>query len=617
MLAADAPYWLTDRAVTATSASKRQLRQQLNSQNATLATANLRRCVQTAVEAPSDEMTTSKVVVVFTDGYAHGWRDVEDWRSLRRSLDGAAIATSVQVIDVVQPEEDVENADVSNLAVDSVTVSRNLVGSGESFTLSARVTNHGGSRSPATQLQWTLGDETASQSSVPPLTAGQSTDITSEQQLSDRGSHLISCQLDYDDALAGDNTAHVVVSVVDEAPVLFVQSAEDADAIPTPLTFLLASLGRDETGGSGGDSSGQNWHSVFTPTFATPEELSGDQLAGFRAVVISNPGEVSVEVISQLEEFVRDGGGVWVALGDRARPEVFNARWYDEGLGLSPQPIDAAVGDVDERDHFVLLHPPEGEHPATTILGDTQRLDIQDAKIYRRLPFQDVDDGEAVSVLLETAQGQPLAIEHYSGHGRVIVQGVPFDVGWTNLPLCEVFVPMVQEWLWYLVEPTAVRHNLEVADVLVVRPRDTTVAVDAADAAVLDLPSGEQVSMVATSDDLGPLYRFSRTAFPGVYMVRLGGGDDGMSFPYVVGRDPAESSLTLLGDTQRTQLEQLAGVRFVADVWDDPHVSALPIRREPVWGTLLVVLLVLFASESIVVTWLAWRRRDMAPAPQT
>ena len=78
------------------------------------------------------------------------------------------------------------------------------------------------------------------------------------------------------------------------------------------------------------------------------------------------------------------------------------------------------------------------------------------------------------------------------------------------------------------------------------------------------------------------------------------------------GRAPAVAT-----GAKRSRLEQLAGVRFVTDVWDDPQVSALPVRREPIWGKLLVVLLVLFASELVFVTWLAWQRRVIAPAPQT
>ena len=74
-------------------------------------------------------------------------------------------------------------------------------------------------------------------------------------------------------------------------------------------------------------------------------------------------------------------------------------------------------------------------------VADTERLDIERVRIYRRHRFSREDDIRDVSVVLRTAQGSPLAVEKTFDRGRVIVQTVPLGVQWSNLPLCQASKP--------------------------------------------------------------------------------------------------------------------------------------------------------------------------------
>ncbi len=64
-------------------------------------------------------------------------------------------------------------------------------------------------------------------------------------------------------------------------------------------------------------------------------------------------------------------------------------------------------------------------------------------------------------MLLRSGRGQVLAAGKYLGRGRVIVQCLPVGLSWSNLPLCQVYVPLVHEWLWYLSEPAVAQRNLQ------------------------------------------------------------------------------------------------------------------------------------------------------------
>ncbi len=75
-------------------------------------------------------------------------------------------------------------------------------------------------------------------------------------------------------------------------------------------------------------------------------------------------------------------------------------------------PLGEPRGDENNRDEFDLVHPPEAEHVATSLLGDTQRLDVDEVKIYRRHQFLPASDNREVSMLLRSGRGQVLAAEN-------------------------------------------------------------------------------------------------------------------------------------------------------------------------------------------------------------
>jgi hypothetical protein len=88
------------------------------------------------------------------------------------------------------------------------------------------------------------------------------------------------------------------------------------------------------------------------------------------------------------------------------------------------------------------------------------------ARIYRRVQFE-AFSGKDVSILLQAQGGEPVVVERKLGRGRVLVQGVPLGVAWSTLPLCQAYVAMLHEWLWYLSEPGLPKRNLIVGESIV------------------------------------------------------------------------------------------------------------------------------------------------------
>ncbi len=166
-------------------------------------------------------------------------------------------------------------------------------------------------------------------------------------------------------------------------------------------------------------------------------------------------------------------------------------------------------------------------------------------------------------------------MEHFSGEGRIIVQGLPDSTAWSNLPLCQVYVPLVHEWMWYLTQPTAISHNLDPGEPIVVTGPAGVGNKQAQ--VVTPLEEKETVALKSGSES-----RFRQTVFPGNYVATVTTTDGpGQRIPFEVRRDPEESRLTPLSAAQIASVSQSGGLRFLSDGLTLPEGVKNPVRYQP------------------------------------
>lgn len=607
LLAASAPHWLSVDSLPAKSATKAKAAEQLAAWTPTLASADMPACVQAAMQAEPPPDVTGRLIVVVTDGVAHGWNaDAgSQWQAIKQAVARSAVPTVINVVKVDGPA-----GDVANLSIEHLHTNRTRVSSGEPFTLTAHVRNTGAATREATSLAWEINGEPLGDSEVPLLEAGQSTEVTFEAMCDEPGAFELSCRFDVTDDLPGDNASKVVVESLEQLPILICRADADVKQTDSQPDFLRAALGQALEPEDGEDSS-----SVFDPTVVAVDELGEMDLTRYRCVVLDDVLPRSADALDDLTDFVYEGGGLWLVLGDNISVEEFNAQLYQEGSGLSPLAISRlAEADADEDEELFSVHPPEGSHPATLMLGDTERLDIDDVRIEKRWEFS-TPNLEHVSVLLETGDGAPLAVEQLLGDGRVIVQGFPCDPRWSNLPVCQAFVPLAQEWIWYLTEPTATKHNIKAGSPIVIAPQD----VQPTDEGAVLTPTGETIPLDVADSSLGGDIRYHDTTFPGSYRVTLSRPEDEeQRIPYYVRREAKESRLASLSDEQIAQLTNTGGLRFEIDPLAGPVSAVENIHYQPFWKYLLYLVVLLFVAEFIV-TFLSTKSRyaDVAQPEKT
>jgi len=594
LLASTAPRWLTPIGIPVNSESRRELVSRIDQVRPSLATADMLRCVQEAADAEPSSDNATRIITVLTDGQAYGWRPeaAEGWRGLKEKLEETSA-----VLNVVDVGETASATD--NLSVESVAAARAIASAGETVTLTATVRNCGDVAAAASLISWSEADTPLGVSNLRALAPDESAIVTIEHALGGVGARQLTCRLDQADDLAMDNTGRLVVEVVDHVPILVVEAQRRAGAAPTDTGFLLTSLGYQVSGKP------RLWHAVFSPKVIDVAELGEQKLSEFHCVVLANVPPLSDESVARLTRYVRKGGGVWIALGRRTDPEEFNRRVFAQGAGLSPLAVAEAVGDAKDRESGAVINPPAMSHPATKLLADTQRLDIDRVRVYRRFPFVKTAADKDVSILLTTGQGEPLVVEKRVGRGRVIVQGVPLGVEWSNLPACQVFVAMVHEWLWYLSEPAAPRRNVRPGEPLVVslpaKEQDIKVTVTG--------PDGRTAVVKPELRDGRRVYSHGRTLIPGSYrMTVTPKGKPAWTVPFAVERDTDESDLAALDSKQSDTLALAAGLKFVDDPLAWQAVGDMAAASRPLWWYLLVALLAMMLIE-LALAWRTTRRR--------
>lgn len=573
LLAGESPEWLI-REPTALSRAQPRVKEV----EPTLGGGDLLACVREAVELEAPKDKSERVVMVITDGQRQGWHmdDAAIWAALQARIQKAAIPTRVNL-------HLVSEGKTQNLCVNRIESTRPFGAANQSLAFNAQVQNRSAESSRATLLSWRVNGEQIGVVTVPELAPGAVTTVSMNHLFSSAGIFKIECELEGADALAGDNRSMQVVEIFERVPILLVDDVPSADLAESESAFVMAAFGR---------RGNQTWRSVFEPTVIESSALSRTNLQNFRCVILANTRPLTVDQMATLESYAENGGGVWIALGSRTEAGQFNEQVYRGGLGLAPMKLSEAIGDPNDREKFFTVRVASEAHPATALLSDFQRLDLDRARIFRRFQFDPLS-GKDVSVLLQVQHGDPVVVERKFGRGRVLVQSIPLGVSWSTLPLCQAYVAMLHEWLWYASEPGLPKRNLTPGEAIVEQGVGKT---------QLMLPNNRTVELNEG--------RFANTRLPGEYALKVGS----KAFVYHVGRTSDESDLKPLSDSD---LKQLAvnhiGVNGSVDA---PVATKSEPPRHPLERALLIALPFVLLGEMLLAAW-STQRRNLRVGPVT
>ncbi len=590
--------WIAAEPLPATEDWKRGLLERLKQVGVTEASADWFACLNTALGTETPQQQRARFVVIVTDGQSIGWNEDDPaiWQSLTERLRQSPVPTAIEVYNVAAGAEKIDN-----LSIDRLSTARQLLGVGEPFLVEAEIRNHGEFPLAQGALAWSQDDAPLGKSTIGPLAPGQVAKTTFQFPGGKGGPHRIACRLERADDLPDDNEQSLILEAIDHVPILIVDDTQETDPLKTDQGYLLAALGQDPSGAVNAAGTG-----VFRADVVSVEKLADETLSKYRCVVFPNTPPLNESLLEKLTDAVRQGIGLWLCLGDQTQPLEFNRQFYRTGAGLAPCPISAPEGDLIRREEFLTIHPPVQEHAATSLLSDTARLDIDRVKIYQHIPFAVAQSRTTLPVLLESGTGEPLVVEGSLGRGRVVLQSVPLGVAWSNLPLTQVYVPLVHEWLWYLVQPTSAARTLQPGEPL----RIALPANEHIQQVVLQSPHGPPANLVPFSQGDRWWAQSRHTQLPGTYeaTIQIEGKPDDLQ-PYQVLRTPDESNLTPWAEGTEAFAQGVGLLRINPAGPLEMPVGTTGIRAgEPVWSTLLALAALLLLIEIGLVRHIATQR---------
>jgi len=315
-----------------------------------------------------------------------------------------------------------------------------------------------------------------------------------------------------------------------------------------------------------------------------------------RSLILFNDSDLpGGELGRRLVEYVQNGGGLLVAMGDRAAPRDRPA--YAEQLlpATADAPIDRS-GDRGGTLGYI-----DRSHPIFELFSAPRSGDFSTPRFFR---YRSVTPAPGDEQLARFDDGHIALLERKVGRGRVLVWTSSFDGIWNDLPLQPVFLPVAHQLAKYAAAYADERPWSVVGQVanLPAIFRDSTGSGDAANKAdyVVVAPSGERTRLD------GAAKRSVELAEQGFYEMQRA-GSRGEPRVVAVNVDLTESDLTAV------EPELLAGAmvaRAGADSASSGAEASTPMdleRRQGFWWYLLAAVLLLLVGETLLSNQLSRR----------
>jgi hypothetical protein len=563
------------------------------------------------------DSTNPREIIVLSDRQKFGWTDAAamlQWRQLKETLDAdrGLVAENPQLVVPTVAWRRFGEAqalkDAANYRLAPLEAPRTLVGVGQKLRFTTAM--HGErlprplpKNAPPRSLRVLANGQSApGVHDVPvPATAqlknGQAPVF--EQRFDVPGVHIIGVKLDIDaaeDALPGDNEQSLAVEVVQEAPILLVDGADDLT--DRGATYFLAKAFADP-----GDKTKV---SFIIPRRTTTKAFDAE------AMLLRAPSPPQVSALADVPSltpvqrdgvaaFVREGGGLLIVLGPRVDARHYNEHLWRNGDGWLPAKLDKIA--ETKTGQGATLDVPRFVHPALQLFRAEPHCTLGNAE-YGRWWRVGAEPRSRAAVGAVFTNGDPWLVEQSFGKGRVILSTLPMDRSWEgHLPRTWEFPVLAHELVYSLAELSGGEFNLAPGQPLRVDPSRWRTAPSL-------LPT---LPALCTLHGPGKLVRSkTASAWPliweepgsvGTYRLDI---ENGPSLPFVVHSDPRESDLTPQTDEDFAPLRDWVRIDGLSEggALSD---AATELQTQEVWWLFLAGVIGLFCTE-------LWLTRCMALA---
>ena len=512
--------------------------------------------LQLAGRILSESEQPEREVVLITDFQRSGWDRVSDVR-----LPGGTIVTAV----------DLSEDETHNISLPFVSLRQEVLSGREWVSVTTRVVNGGERQVVGLRVALVLnGQELQSRTvTVDPL---GSTAVTFSPVLLPEGVSRGAVTAGTD-ALPQDNTVVFVLSPSNSLSALILESS---DARENQSLFLGRAL---EIGD----------RPSFRVDVRPLREFRLSDLDGRSVLVLNDAPLPGGRAGQRIREFVENGGGLLVVLGERNGPQTWPANVVD----LLPGVVGARV-DLDRGP--ITMSTMEYGNPVFDVFSAPRSGDFSAAKFFR---YRDLTVDDPQSVLARYSDGQVALAEKRFGDGIVLVWTSTADTYWNDLALQPVFLPFVHRMMRYLAGYEEVRPFFIVGETLKLTrespDKSIQALMDGGGDLVVQAPSGNRTIVQAGAGE--PVVELTEQGF---YEIRqVDGGKVPPAF-VAVNIDPSESDLAKL------DIEEFLGA--VTPMGDEGSVGARARKltveerehRQQLWWYLLIAAMLMLVAETAI-----------------
>ncbi|MEI6537465.1 MAG: hypothetical protein WCN98_19130, partial [Verrucomicrobiaceae bacterium] len=313
---------------------------------------------------------------------------------------------------------------------------------------------------------------------------------------------------------------------------------------------------------------------------------------GNEVIIMSDVQKLQQKHVTDLEEFVKNGGSVIIFPGPDCDEAWYNKELYHDGKGLMPCQFKGAEH-VTEGQAPARIISQRYTHPATSYFNDAPGLHLQAAAFQHWMRFDKIEGDSRV--LLSLDRGDPLIVEKSLGKGRVILVASTANTRWNNLPLQPVFVPLMQRLVTYLASQSAAPQA---------QMCGTTLHVNIAkdhnqDVFTLTDPLNQAHELKPLTDKDGAAsVEFADTQQPGIYELRSNFApktDPPRRFAFYL--NAAESDFSTTPSAKTREIATRLGAGYAENFRDYERLDRTRRHGSEIWQPLLLGLLLLLFGE--------------------
>lgn len=414
---------------------------------------NLFKTFSLVKELLTQSTNTRKVITIITDLQKTSWLlSASERNSFNQLLKELSASAEIKIINTGIPE-------AKNYGVARVYPSTQIFSLEEPVNFYAEVYNFSAQELTTLGVNFVVDGQPQGSTTLA-LTPYQSGSVSFTYQFDTPGPHWVQVTVE-PDSLSIDNTRYFAVDVKESLKVLIVNGEPSPEPFKDEAVFLRYALNPTKNE--------MERISIYEVEVVTPLTFEDTNPEKYDLVIMANLEYLSTNRVKLLEEYVRDGGGLLIWLGDKVDSAFYNEYLYKNGNGLLPAELAEIIGDR-SHEKSARLDKINFNHPVFSFFEqikeilsrlviyeyykvsvDAERPDIKTLAYFR-----------ATNTTQSIEDLNPALIEKSLGRGKVILVTTSADTEWNLMPGRPPYLILLDQLALYLAGSVQVMKNVVV-----------------------------------------------------------------------------------------------------------------------------------------------------------